>query len=179
MSTLEISHHPEYAIDDSTAGRLRELLSECFPDFFDSRTYFKQLPHARFLGRLDGDIVAQVGIDHRVVRVGDEPVSILGLIDLCVSGEHRSQGYGDQLLEAVEALGREHGVDAVVLLADDHRLYQSRGYELIARPCIWFGIDEHRSLGQIERELDDCLMVKPLARDTWPDGEVDFLGYLF
>lgn len=179
MSTFEISLQPEYTIDKTTRGHLRRLLEACFPEFFHSRIYHKQLPHARLLGRLDGMLVAQVGIDHRVIRVGDQPLTILGIIDLCVASEHRNFGYGSCLLESVEELGRKCGVDSVVLLADDHRLYHEHGYKLLNRHCIFLGIDEHQSLGQCERDLDNCLMVKPLANAPWPAGEVDFLGYLF
>lgn len=78
----------------------------------------------------------------------------------------------------VEA-GGDHDIDFAFLLADDHRLYLKQGYELLDRHCTFLGIDEHQSLGQLERDLSDCLMVKPLGERPWPTGEIDFLGYLF
>jgi len=40
-------------------------------------------------------------------------------------------------------------------------------------------IDEHQTLGMGEESLSDCMMVKQLGEQTWQNGIVDLLGYLF
>ncbi|MCA9565634.1 MAG: GNAT family N-acetyltransferase [Myxococcales bacterium] len=176
---LEISHIPEFELDPAAAAEMQGLLALCFPGFLDRRIYYKQRPHSRLVGRLNGDLVAQVGLDFRTIRIGSEVVNIVGIIDLCVAPGHRSCRYAEALLDRAEAIGRERGLDLAVLLADDHRLYSMCGFELVQRECVFLGIHEHQSIGLIRRELNDCLMVKALGNGSVPDGEVDFLGYLF
>ncbi len=176
---MNITHRLEYTLDDPERSALLALLSGCFPGFFSDRAYFKQLPHARLLGHVDGELVAQVGMDHRVVRVGDAPARVLGVVDLCVAESARGHGHGASLMREVESLASSGAVDFVILFADDHRLYDALGYTLVNRRCRWLAIDEHCSLDVFERQLDGCLMVKPTGLTSWPAGDVDLMGYLF
>jgi hypothetical protein len=40
-------------------------------------------------------------------------------------------------------------------------------------------VDEHQTIGVTEQSLSDCMMVKQIAAQTWRDGMVDLLEYLF
>lgn len=94
MNRIQVVAIPEYAITGEVRRQLQVLLDECFPETFDGRTYFKQLPHLRLLA-MDGESVAgQVGIDGRIVNVGGTVVSIFGLIDLAVHPARRGQRIG-------------------------------------------------------------------------------------
>lgn len=169
----------EYTIDPTMNSEIRALLESSFPGFFRDRIYYKQVPSFRCLVRCHGKIVAQVGVVYRVIRVGERAVTIFGLADLCVDEAHRGKGLASRLLEEVESLALLHHIDTLVLLADDHRLYLGHGFEAVKRPCTWLGIDEHRSLGMRSQNLGDCLLVKLLDDQPWPQGEIDFLGFLF
>lgn len=165
-------------------GNLREadlakLLDACFPDTFEGRTYFKQLPHARLIVR-QPDLVAQVGLDLRICRVGSELLRILGLIDLCVAPGHRNQGLAGRLLQAAEATAADWGAEFVVLFADSPRLYQRNGY-ISPEPAqvIWLGIEDRASCGQLHRDLTGTLWCKSVSGKLWPAGAIDLLGYLF
>lgn len=39
----------EYEIDTTTNTKIARLLDECFPDVFEGRSFFKQLPHFRYV----------------------------------------------------------------------------------------------------------------------------------
>lgn len=168
----------EHELHARERGDLQSLLSTCFEGHYATRHYFKQLPHLRVLGCVDDRLVGQIGVDHRMIRVGDEPVEIFGLIDVCVDPAHRSRGYASQLLRQVERRAAEHGIDRLLLFADDGRLYERCGYTRLVRPCRWLGIHEHATVGLLER-TEDCVYVKALGAAAWPEGPIDMLGYLF
>lgn len=177
--TVDLTRVEEYRIGEPLRRELHRLLRECFAEYPQERIYYKQLPHFRVVARDAGELVGQVGVEHRAVSAGGRPATIFGVVDLCVAASHRSRGVGSALLGEVERLARECAVDYVVLFADDHRVYLANGYRVAANPCRWVMIDEHRTLGIADRPLADCFMVKPVAGPDWPDGEVDLLGHVF
>ncbi|MDK2598787.1 GNAT family N-acetyltransferase [Bacillus stercoris] len=91
-------------------------MTECFPDIYPkNRTYFKQLPHFRFLAiNKESALLGQVGLDYRVMNLNGKPVRILGVIDLCVSKKYRSQGIGSWLLLEIEKFCKEKNIDFLV-----------------------------------------------------------------
>ncbi len=85
--SLIIEFASEQEITVAAHRELAKLLNCSFPNIFEARTYFKQLPHHRLIAKNGERTVGQMGIDHRIIRVGDEIVSIAGVIDLCVMAE--------------------------------------------------------------------------------------------
>lgn len=160
--------------------KLRVLLETCFPATFEGRTYFKQLPHFRLIA-LEGDsVLGQLGIDCRIMNVGGQILNIFGGIDLCVHPDRRGSGVASKLLVAAEKIAMNSSQDFMVLLADQHDLYEQHGYQHVQpAKTKWLAIEERKSIKLIERDLGDCFMVKSLSEKLWPSGEIDFLGYLF
>lgn len=160
--------------------QLKTLLNSAFPGFFDGRIYFKQLPHRRLIVQDSEIVVAQVGLDYRVIRVGDQVFPIAGLIDLCVQADLRGQGLGSKLLKEAELQAREAGVAFMILMADRHDLYEAHNFQRV-EPAVtkWLAIEERASVSLIERDLSNCFMAKALKREPWPQGVIDLLGYLF
>ncbi|MCB9474157.1 MAG: GNAT family N-acetyltransferase [Candidatus Delongbacteria bacterium] len=160
-------------------AQLADLRNASFPDHQKQRSYYKQLPHARLIAH-DGDtLVGQLGIDHRVISVGGNALTIFGVIDVCVRDTARSRGIGSSLLVRCLERASACGIDYVILLADDQRLYRSHGFVSVHATCAWLRIDEFRSLGMAVEPLGGELMIKRTGHKEWPEGLVDFLGYLF
>jgi GNAT superfamily N-acetyltransferase len=178
-STAAISFAPDYALSHADRSRVRALLDHCFPEFFASREYFKQVPGARFLVHREGALVAQMGVEYRAIRVGEQILRVFGVVDLCVHPCSRGAGIASRLLERLEDLGCEHGVDALILFADDARLYMRHGYRLIDAEFRWLAIDDLRSHSVLQRPLTNVFMAKRLDSAPWPPGVIDLLGYLF
>ena len=175
---LDIEQVREDMIDADTHAELRELLDLSFPGYFTERSYFKQLPHFRYLGKGGGDLIGHVALDHRVIQVDGQPHRIYGIVDLCVHPEWRGRTIGRALLAQVEKDARAAGVDSIILFADNQRLYEECGYVSVENECTWLAIDEHKSIDVRSDSLADCMMVKSLKLD-WTEGPVDLLGYLF
>jgi GNAT superfamily N-acetyltransferase len=179
MKTTEIEIVPEWKLTPKHHLALRKLLSVCFPEFLSSRIYFKQLPQFRLLAWRGEELVAQVGIEHRVINVSGTPFRIFGVIDLCCHPDSRRQGFGSSLLQHLEGMARTQEIDFVILFADDHQLYEREGFKRVGNDCKWLGIDEHKTLGILEENMSNCMMVKPIGSADWPSGLVDMMGYLF
>jgi GNAT superfamily N-acetyltransferase len=169
----------EWEIDAVLAEQSQTLLGACFPGY-PPRRYFKLPPEVRYLAFRGDELVAQVGVTHRVIRVGDLIAKTIGVVDLCVSDAHRSRGVATALLEEITAYGRGCRVDFVLLFADRHDVYLRSGWARVGNRCSWLKIDEHRSLGMADAvSLADSMMIKPLGELAWPSGDVDMLGHVF
>ncbi len=169
----------EWEMDEGLRQQAEALLQACFTGY-PARSYFKLPPHERYVATLGDTVVAHVGIEHRVIRVGELIVKVLGIVDLCVSETHRSCGIATSLLAEITRHAQRCGVDFVILFADKYELYLRAGWTLVDNRCSWVKIDEHHTLGMTtETSLADCMMVKPIGDRPWPPGDVDMLGHVF
>jgi hypothetical protein len=168
----------ETEISDDLHAGLQLLLQECFAGY-PGRSYFKLPPHFRYLVMSGGDVAAQMGVEYRIIRVGDAVLRTFGIVDLCVTAGQRHRGQAGMLLAEVTGLARSCGMDFIVLFADDARLYARHGWTRVTNRCSWVRIDEHVTLGLARREDPGVMMVKALGGQPWPGGDVDLLGHLF
>jgi GNAT superfamily N-acetyltransferase len=158
--------------------QVQALLQASFAEY-PSRSYFKLPPHFRYLAMSDGELAAQMGVELRVIRVGDNVLRTFGVVDLCVSQAERSGGLAGRLLAELTGYARSCGMDFIILFADDSRLYDRNGWVRAANRCSWVKIHDHRTLGLAEAEDTGALMVKATGEQPWPDGEADLLGHVF
>ncbi|HEY4347911.1 MAG TPA: GNAT family N-acetyltransferase [Gaiellaceae bacterium] len=166
-------------IDRNLESGLTSLLQASFPGY-PKRSHFKLPPHFRYVATVGDELAAQMGVELRIIRVGDATVRTFGVVDLCVAATHRSRGLAGRLLDALTADARARGIDFMLLFADDDRLYVRHGWAHVSNVCTWVKINEHRTLGLAEREsLGDAMMVKATGTRAWPDGDVDLLGHVF
>jgi GNAT superfamily N-acetyltransferase len=169
----------EAEIGADLSRQLQTLLQTCFPGY-PSRSYFKLPPHFRYLAMTSsGSVAAQMGVEFRVIRVGDAVVRTFGVVDLCVQQSQRSRGLAGRLLADVTELARSCGMGFIVLFADDDRLYARHGWARVANRCSWVRIDDHVTVGLARLEDPGAMMVKALGEQPWPEGDVDLLGHLF
>jgi Acetyltransferase (GNAT) domain len=169
----------EAEISADRGRQLQSLLQASFPGY-PARSYFKLPPHFRYLALTSsGDLAGQLGVEFRVIRVGDAVVRTLGVVDLCVADSQRSRGLAGSLLAEVTRLARECEMAFVILFADDDRLYARHGWTRVTSRCSWLRIDNHVTLGLAGPADTGALMVKATGAQAWPDGDVDLLGHLF
>ncbi len=169
----------EAEIGADLSGQAQSLLQMCFAGYPD-RSYFKLPPHFRYLAMRSGSVLAaQMGVELRVIRVGDAVLRTFGVVDLCVRPNERSHGLASRLLAEVTEFARACGMDFVILFADDDRLYTRNGWARVRNRCSWLKIDDHTTLGLARRADPDAMMVKAVGERAWPEGDVDLLGHLF
>jgi GNAT superfamily N-acetyltransferase len=169
----------EPEIGANLSSRLQSLLQACFPGYPD-RSYFKLPPHFRYLAMTShGDVAAQMGVEFRVIRVGDSVLRTFGVVDLCVEESERSRCVAARLLSALTELARTSGKAYILLFADDDRLYARNGWARVTNRCTWVRINDHATLGMARQEDTGAMMVKAVGEHAWPDGDVDLLGHVF
>jgi predicted N-acetyltransferase YhbS len=181
MDGILIQRREEDALTAVERSQLSTLLFEAFGPPFDRRLHYKQLPCFRFVA-LNGAAVAigQVGVCHRMMRLGDESCRVFGIVDLCVAKDRRGQGLGRRLTETVINAAAAAEADFVLLFADTPSLYTDVGFRGSPNPCVWWAIDEHRSLGTRSGPPPGLLMTLTLGPLAWNDeAELDLLGHLF
>ena len=124
-------------------------------------------PKATSLAGVRYALIAQVGLDRRVISVDGCHIKIVGVIDLCVTENYRNQGIGKAMLQSVEDYSNDR--DFVVLMADDQQFYKKSGYTSL-KPALtrWLAIHELQSHSVMERDLSDCFMYKPLSKKNGP-----------
>ena len=82
---MHILQKTDFQLTKSEKHKVLTILQETFPGFFTDRIYYKQVPHFRLLLQSDaGEWVGQVGIDCRMMALNGVPISVFGIIDLCV-----------------------------------------------------------------------------------------------
>lgn len=169
----------EHEISHDEHEQITKLRNKSFPDASRERSYFKQLPHFRILVKKDEVLLGHLGIDHRVIRVGDKIITIFGIIDLFVSESHQGNGVATSLLEEVTKLAKKSKVDYLLLHTFDGRIYSQNGFRVISPylKSLWLYDFENYGVG-IER-LDERIYIKQISDKPWPDGTVDLMGYLF
>ena len=180
---MEFTLLNEYQIDQKTSTQINALLKKCFSDAeYAGRDYFKQLPHLRLLAIENGQVIGQLGIDHRVMNLNDEAVRIFGVIDLCVDPEFRGQGIGSTLLTELESLAKKHvaKIDFLFLVTDTPAIYRNHGFKTTNVETQWLKIDQHNTLGVGTEKIQDAyFMVKEISGKQWKDGRLDMLGYMY
>ncbi|MEC0124988.1 GNAT family N-acetyltransferase [Paenibacillus pabuli] len=168
-------------LNEEWSTHLQELLIASFPEVYPKeRLFFKQIPHCRILAfTSDNQLIGHVGLDYRMMNLNGKAVRVMGIIDLCVSTAHRSQGLGSLLLSEAEKRSRESS-DFVLLFADHEKLYSKHGYKAVNNTCKWLKID-HETLATIGIGCQkvEGLMIKEVGTLSWSEGELDFLGYLY
>jgi len=160
--------------------RIADLLDKCFPDTFEGRSYYKQVPHSRLLLRRKGKLIGNAGLDHRVIRVGETVTRVTGIVDLCVDPDHCHVGRGSTLLAFAENLARRGQTEHMILFADRSDLYERNGYRAVEPAMVtWLALDERASHSMQRRDFSGTFMVKTLSDEPFPRGEIELLGYLF
>jgi GNAT superfamily N-acetyltransferase len=165
---MTIARVAEAEIGAELRPQVQALLQASFAGY-PSRTYFKLPPHFRYLAMADGELAAQMGVELRVIRAGDNVLRTFGVVDLCVSQNERSAGLGRRLLAELTGYARSCEMDFIILFADDSRLYDRHGWVRAGNPCTWVKIHDHRTLGLAQAEDTGALMVKPIGERPWPE----------
>jgi predicted N-acetyltransferase YhbS len=177
---MEIIRTIEFDISKDTHQQITQLRNSCFPvENAKPRSYYKQLPHFRYLVLVENTLVAHLGVDHRVIRVGDSIFTIFGVVDLCVKSSYRQQGIASKLLSLLTELAREKSVDFLFSVVKDKRIYLKHSFQTISHYCSWLRIHEHNNYGVAIEKIEGELMIKQTGNQPWINEPIDLLGYMF
>ncbi len=165
----------EFRLSRKEEEAIQQLLKAAY-SVYPERTYFRQLPDFRYLVWEGEELLAQMSVAYRLVNNGGQLLRVFGIADLCVAPEHQHRQLGSQLLERLDALGRESACDFILLMASEPAFYRRHGFEPVSNTCRWLLLHREETLGIAQRSIDQALMVKPLGDKRWREGLVDLMG---
>ena len=120
----------------------------------------------------DEDLVTNVHIVERAARVGDQVVHLGGIGNVATKVEWRKRGYARQALkEAQDFLLEPLKVDFGLMIATEPMVprYEKLGWKAVAK-SMWIGQPDGRT------KLNFPVLVLPVCKQEWPEGEIDICG---
>jgi aminoglycoside 2'-N-acetyltransferase I len=118
------------------------------------------------------EIVSNVGVLERLVRVGSQPVRLGGIGGVATKVERRRRGLAGAALKLAQAFMRDElAVDFGLLVCENYMIpyYGKFGWQLV-KVKTW--IDQPQ--GKVA--FPDPVMILPVCKSEWPDGEIDLCG---
>lgn len=120
----------------------------------------------------DDEMVSNVHIVDRTIRVGDQAVHVGGIGNIATKVEWRKRGYATAALNvAVDFLRDPMRVDFGLMIATEKMIpgYEKKGWKVVSQSM------------QIEqpdgkRAFSIPVMVLPVVKQEWPDGVIDVCG---
>jgi len=125
-----------------------------------------------FLGKIEGQIVSNVGLIKREILAGSRRLVVGGIGGVATLPLFRRRGYAIQLLEqANDYLKKNHEfLFGMLFCAPEKTHYYARsGYVEVHNP-LYIHLKGERKL------FKDTKMVLQISEIPWPEGEVDILG---
>ncbi len=120
----------------------------------------------------DDDMVSNVHIVVRTAQVGANPVKLGGIGNIATKVEWRKRGYATAGLKVAQDFLRDPlQVDFGLMIATREMVtrYQKIGWKVVAHSLT---IDQPDG----KTKMDISVMVLPVCRQDWPDGEIDLCG---
>ncbi|TVR81565.1 MAG: GNAT family N-acetyltransferase [Saprospirales bacterium] len=176
---LEIREINEYRLNPMLAAEIACLLQLSFTGYPAGKHFLHQIPSFRILAIESDEIIGHVAIHHRVISSDGEIFNVFGIADLCVAEENRKAGVAGEMLDRLEIIAVESGIDFLVLLTNVHDFYLKKGFQKADNPCRWMMIQNNHSLGLVRRRVEDGLMYKQMNDVEWPVKEIDLMGHVF
>ncbi len=120
----------------------------------------------------DDELVSNVHIIERTIKVGETPVKLGGIGNIATKLEWRKRGFASQALKvATNFLTDPLGVDFGLMIATDEMVhkYEKRGWKVAASSMLMDQPDGRRALSY-------PVMILPVTKQDWPDGVIDLCG---
>lgn len=175
---MHFERREEFSINSNINANIQVLLQACFPDYPSHQTYFKQVPHSRILVWEKETLIGHASLEYRKIKVGETIMKAFLIGDICVLPAFQHQNIASKIIAKIEALSQENGLDLMIVTVSDTALYKKNGFVVVDNICRWVILQNHSTLGVIERNLNNSLMVKTLGKLIWREGTIDFMGHI-
>jgi GNAT superfamily N-acetyltransferase len=177
MENINISFLPEKDILSEVRQQIDALDHLAFAgDTIDDDPEFSSIqwasPDWMALGFLNDELITQLCLPKREIRVGDEKVWVAGIGGMATHPEHQHKGYGSALLRATESFMRdEMRVSFGLLICAD----ATRPFYELAR---WQHVADKLYYQQENKKLTlhISVMILKLNDQNWSAGEIDLCG---
>ncbi len=176
---FHLTHHGEFDLAPAEITSVAQLLHATFDQYPVDKIYFPQPPHLRILCWQGSSLVGHVAGVIRELRVGDHPIVVMGIADLCVAVQNHRQNLATMMVDHLASLAKKRGIRFLMALSGEKAFFSDAGFEEIDPKCTWLAYLGGKSLGLCRRPLHGDVLIKPLMDRSWPEGDLDFLGPMF
>ncbi len=178
-TNIHLTHHAEFDLASSDVTSIARLLHTSFDQYPVDKIYFPQPPDLRILCWEKSSLVGHLAGVIREVRVGEHPMVIMGVADLCVAVQHHRQKLATMMIEHLSSLAQKRGIDFLMAISGEKEFFHMSGFKEVDPKCTWLAYLGGKSLGLCRRTLHGDVQVKSLIERAWPEGDLDFLGPMF
>lgn len=169
----------EREMDPALDRAIKDSMCECWPEFRDvfSRTRAWHGSHPAYSVAIEdeGRVTAHVSVHVRAVRVGDEQVTVAGIMNVIVVPDRRGRGLSAQVMGPAMDEALRRGLDFGLLFCapEIEKVYASCGWQTV--PTV--------EVTRIDENGNECglpganiAMVHPLKRADFPVGPIHLMG---
>jgi predicted acetyltransferase len=120
----------------------------------------------------DEDLVTNIHIIERTIRVGDQEVKLGGIGNVATKVEWRKRGYAAEALKvAVDFLHDPQKVDFGLMIATEKMIpsYEKRGWKVVAQSML---IEQPEGMQTFRIPV----MALSVLKQDWPQGEINLCG---
>lgn len=160
-------------------AKIRAALALCFPrdadHFSRQRDWHGSAPAISVIAiNSQDEVVGHIGIHERVVSVGDLPVHVAGVQNVCVVPARRKTGLFDELMQATLRTAIERGFDAGLLFcrAPLEPVYARHGWIKLAGRAVWRIVDGRT----VPLPSHAAAMFHPMKVRDLPSGDLRLTG---
>jgi len=124
------------------------------------------------LGRVDGEIVTQLGLLKHEIHVGVVPVLVGGIGGVATHPVWQRRGLSSALMRAAAQFMQTklNVLFGLLVCANETQPFYARlGWKTVAAE-LWFTENEKR------RPMQTAVMILALSNHEWPEGEIDLCG---
>jgi aminoglycoside 2'-N-acetyltransferase I len=167
---------PTAFLTESELAEIRALADAAFDEFTDA-DWNHCLGGLHAVVRVDGRIVAHGAVVQRRLYLGDRTLRCGYVEAIAVHADHRRQGLGHRIMEALEEHAKAYEVMALAASEVGALLYTSRGWTLWRGPSSTLGPDGARPtpeddgsihvLGGTDLDLDAPITCDLRDGDQW------------
>jgi len=160
-----------------TDAAIKRLLCACFPPdvdaFSKSRHWHGSAPAYTVLQRDANDVVGQVGVVLRTVRVGDRQVDIAGIQSLAVDPDLQGSMLAWALMRRCMREAKSRGVPFGILFCvpELETLYAAMRWQTVEVNVTMAFEGRHQPIPG-----KNICMVLDLGGGEWPQGDIDLQG---
>jgi aminoglycoside 2'-N-acetyltransferase I len=124
------------------------------------------------LGRVDGELVTQLCLLKREIRVGDLRLEVGGIGGVATLPAWQRRGMSSVLMGAAAQFMQEEikvTFGLLVCAEETQPFYARLGWKTVAKEC-WFS-------GKKELQcMQTVVMIIPLSKEIWPEGKINLCG---
>ena len=167
-------------ISDTLKNQIIEGRNKSFPNHSSNNYFYKQVPYGVIV-IFDGDkLVSQCSIIYRYINIDESFLPILGVSDAWVDEKYRKKGVLKSMLDEVQAMSRDMGIECNILVADVPSIYSKYGFIEYNPVAQWLRVHEGKNYG-VSVEKIKGIMIRSLGTSKPPQKmtSIDFLGELF